>query len=241
MMSDGEPPIACDGLAVGYDGTPVVDGVSFTVADGSTTAIVGPSGSGKTTLLRTLAGIVDPVGGRAVVLGATLPETPPDGEVGYIPQDLGLVPHRTAMTNVLHGTLAGLGPVMSLLGRFPADARAEATDALGKVGLDGMEHQRVRTLSGGQRRRVAIARALVQGPRLLLADEMLSELDEDTASAIVALVTDLQERTGMTLVFVEHDRRIAEQLADQLLRCDEGTIVVERSTAATQPVTRNPG
>lgn len=241
MTREGRPPVACDALAVGYGDDPVVRDISFTVDDGSTTAILGRSGSGKTTLVRTLAGIIEPIGGQAVVLGSSLPDRPPPGQVGYIPQDLGLVPHRTAVNNVLHGALARLGPVQSLLGRFPENVRVDATDALDMVGLDGMADHRVRTLSGGQRRRVAIARALIQRPLLLLADEMLSELDEETATAIIDLITDLQERTGMTLVFVEHDRAVAERLANQLLRVDEGTIVVERSTAATRPVTRNPG
>lgn len=212
--------IACTNLAVGYRGEVVLSDISFTVPSGSTLAIVGRSGCGKSTMLKTLAGILPPLGGQASVLAVDLPAIPPAGTVGYIPQGLGLVPHETVLQNVLCGRLAGLGPVRSLLGRFPKTVRMDAADAIDRVGLQGKHHVRVKELSGGQRRRVAIARAFVQRPQVLLADEMLSELDHETAASIVRCLADLQTDTTMTVVVVEHDIDVANRIADAVLAVD---------------------
>ncbi|MDG5760548.1 ATP-binding cassette domain-containing protein [Natronococcus sp. A-GB1] len=209
---------------MGYDEKPVLEDLSFTVERGSTVALVGRSGCGKTTLLKTLAGILDPLDGEATVLDTSLPDSTPPGELGYIPQTLGLVMHEPVLTNVLHGRLSDLGKVRSLLGRFPADAKTDARDAIERVGLDGYEQSRVKELSGGQRRRVAIARAFVQEPRVLLADEMLSELDGETARSVVDCLVSLQRKTGMSVVVVEHDLDVATDISDTVLRVGSGGI-----------------
>ena len=234
-MTDCSPPIRCHNLSVGYGGTPVLKDLSFTVGEGSTLALVGRSGCGKTTLLKTLAGILDPLDGDATALGATLPQAPPDGTLGYIPQSLGLVMHGTVLRNVLHGTLADLGRFRSLLGRFPPEAEQAARTAIEEVGLAGMAHRRVKELSGGQRRRVAIARAFVQRPQVLLADEMLSELDDETAHSIVECLGTLQAESEMAVVVVEHDLDMAEEISDQLLRLADGSIQERIKTGAQQP------
>lgn len=219
-MNEPAQPITCHELTVGYDGEAVLGGVSFAVDSGSTMAIVGRSGCGKTTLLKTLAGILEPLDGRATVLGRKLPATPPAGDLGYIPQGLGLVEHESVLQNVLHGRLPDIGPLGSLLGRFPPEAKMAAREAISRVGLAGKEETLVKKLSGGQRRRVAIARAFVQEPRVLLADEMLSELDPETTESIVGCLSKLQAKTGMTVVMVEHNRRVAEELAGRVLSVD---------------------
>ena len=221
-------------LAVGYSNVTVLDGIDMTVDDGSTVALVGRSGCGKTTLLKTFAGILPPRSGEATVLGTTLPDRPEPGTLGYIPQSLGLIMHGTVLRNVLLGTLADLGRVGSLLGRFPPEAHTQAMAAIEAVGLDGDAQTRVQALSGGKRRRVAIARAFVQQPRLLLADEMLSELDEETAATMIACLETLQAETGMAVVIVEHDLDVAFELADRVLTLQEGAI-----KHAVQPTDRS--
>ena len=212
--------IHCGAVSAGYDGVAVVDELSFTLHSGETLAIVGRSGCGKSTILKTLAGILPPIDGQATVLGTQLPQTPPAGSLGYIPQGLGLVPHETVRKNVLHGTLFDLGPVRSLLGRFPEQAEANAAEAIDWVGLEEKADCRVTDLSGGQRRRVAIARAFVQQPRVLLADEMLSELDAATAQTIVQCLSSLQQDTGMSVLMVEHQTDVARAIADSILTVD---------------------
>ena len=224
MLNRSTPPIRCHGLSVGYTEEPVLEDLSFAVEEGTTLALVGRSGCGKTTLLKTLAGILDPLDGEATVLGTRPPQSPPAGELGYIPQSLGLVMHEPVLTNVLHGRLSDLGRLRSLFGRFPNDAEAEARDAIERVGLGGKEQSRVKELSGGQRRRVAIARAFVQEPRVLLADEMLSELDSETAQSIVHCLSTLQQDTGMTAVIVEHNLDVATDISDTVLSLGAGGI-----------------
>lgn len=224
MREPVSPPIRCHGLSVGYNGEPILEDLSFTVEGGSTLGIVGRSGCGKTTLLKTLAGVLEPLKGEATVMGTSLPRSPPSGELGYIPQGLGLVMHGTVLRNVLHGALSDLGRLRSLLGRFPQHAEREARAAIEMVGLAGTEQRRITELSGGQRRRVAIARAFVQEPRVLLADEILSQLDEETAASIVDCVHTLQEETGMTVVIVEHNIGVAHEISNQLLRLEAGGI-----------------
>ena len=235
VIGQGVPPIHCRDLSVGYDGEAVLEGLSFSVTDGATLALVGRSGCGKSTLLKTLAGVIDPLAGDATVLGTSLPGAPPAGSIGYIPQSLGLVMHASVLRNVLHGTLSDLGRLRSLLGRFPPEAKREARTAIEMVELADKGTARVAELSGGQRRRVAIARAFVQRPHLLLADEMLSELDEETARAIADCVATIKAETGMTVVIVEHDLDVAEALSDQLIRLADGGIG-ERLEQSRAPV-----
>lgn len=220
MVDNTSPPLYCNDLSVGYGGNPVLRNVSVSVDAGSTIALAGPSGCGKTTLLKTLAGILEPMSGEAVVVGTTLPATPPPGSLGYIPQNLGIVLHETVLRNVLHGTLTDLSGIRSVFGRFPERAKQDAVDAINRVGLAGTEHHRVSTLSGGQRRRVAIARAFVQQPTVLLADEILSELDEVTAQSVITCMQELQQETAMAVLLVEHNTDIAEEIADRLLFVD---------------------
>lgn len=237
MGNSTQPLISCRNLAVGYDGTPVLSDLSFTVTAGETVALVGRSGCGKTTLLKTVAGIIEPLAGEARVLDSTYPDRPPNGTLGYIPQRLGLVTHGTVFQNVLHGTLPDLGRMRSVLGRFPPDTEARARTAIEEVGLAEMEHRRVNALSGGQQRRVAIARAFVQRPRVILADEMLSELDDHTADSIVTCLETLQDRTGMAIIIVEHDRSMAEAISDRLLKLADGHIqeIIDTTESAKVP------
>ncbi len=226
-----EPPICCDKLHVGYNGEIVLADLSFTVSYGETVALVGRSGCGKSTILKTLAGIVPPLAGDASVLSRTVPDLPPPGTLGYIPQGLGLVSHESVLTNVLHGRLADLGRVRSLLGRFPEDVKNEALAAIDRVGLSGKEDIRVKELSGGQKRRVAIARAIVQEPDVLLADEMLSELDHETATSIVRCLERLQQKSGMAVIVVEHNMDIANEISDVVLSLGERGIESRTETA----------
>lgn len=233
MPAPGRPPLACSDLTVGHTpGNPVLQGLTFQVDRGQTVAIVGESGCGKTTLLETLAGILDPQDGQARVLDTNLPGRPAPGQLGYIPQSLGLVENATVLRNVLLGTLPRVGLLGSLTGRFPKEARREAETALEALGLARYARTRPRELSGGERRRVAIARTLAQGPRILLADEILSELDVTTADAVIAHLRRVQEEADLAILMVEHNLDVAWQVADRVLCLLGDRIAKDLSTTA---------
>lgn len=206
------------GVTLGYASRPnVVHDLDLELGEGETVAIVGPSGGGKTTILKAVAGLLAPTTGRLSVLGWDHPKRPPRGHVGYVPQRLGLVGHATATSNALLGNLPRTGTWRSLIGIPTREGQQAAAQALERVGLGEHAHERVGELSGGQQRRVALARALVQRPRLLVADEILGELDPQTARTVVAAVKDLQRETRMSVLLVEHDLDTALDIADRVL------------------------
>lgn len=223
------------------DGEFALRDVTVEIARGSVTAILGPSGSGKTTLLRIAAGLLSPSRGHAWALGhrvdARSLRDALRGRIGYIPQQLGLVRNRTAMENALMGALPRTATVTSLLGSFaPADVDL-AKETLRRVGLAAKAEEKVFRLSGGQRQRVAIARTLVQQSEVILADEFVSDLDEETARAVMEAILELREE-GTTLVMALHDVRLASEYADRAVVLLQGMKVaeLEGSALASDPL-----
>ena len=147
--------------------------------------------------------------------------------IGYIPQNLGLVKNSTVLENVLLGALPRLGIIQSMLKKFPKDEIAEAKKILGLVGLAGKEDRKTYMLSGGEKRRVAIARALMQKPTILLADEIVSELDSVTAHEIMDLVADAQKRFNLTAIMVHHDMKLALEYANRVAVIQDGQKILE--------------
>ncbi len=226
----GDSALVMRGVFAGYERRrPVVHGMDLDVARGSCCALVGPSGCGKTTLLRVILGSLTPQKGlvdRPCLAGLN------GGRkcaIGYIPQNLGLVRNLTARENVLLGALGRTRFWRSMLGRFSAADRRRADEALDAVGLGGRGDERIERLSGGERRRVVIARALLQRPRLLLADEFLAEVDRGAADEIIEILQDVRHRTGMTIVFVDHDLETACRIADRVVVMAEGSKLGEFS------------
>lgn len=212
-------------VTYGYPGRPgLIRHADLRVEPGRTVAVIGPSGGGKTTLLKGILGLLAPSEGEVEVLGRRWPRRPPRGAVGYIPQRLGLLRHATAVQNAALGGLHAMPAWRTLLGVHPPDLLRRARDALGSVGIADHADERVRNLSGGQQRRVAVARALVQRPRLLLADEFLGELDPETSHLVAQTVRELQRRTGMSVVIVEHDLDQAFDLADDVYLLRDGAV-----------------
>ena len=148
-------------------------------------------------------------------------------KIGYIPQSLGLVKNISVLENVLIGALPRIGRLNSLLKNFPKYEIEEAKKIIKLVGLKGKENRKTYTLSGGEKRRVAIARALMQKPVLLLADEIVSELDQVTAKEIMDLIADAQERLNLTAVMVHHDMKLALEYANRVAVIKEGQKILE--------------
>ena len=212
----GEALLRAERLTVGFAKTePLIRGVDLSLQAGEIIAITGPSGIGKTTLLRTLAGLLPPLEGE--VIHPQGGSSPKRGELGYIPQRLGLVRHASVQHNVLMGALTG---ATSRFWPFSAEARARSHDAIVQLGLAEKLHVPIRKLSGGQQRRVATARALAQRPRVLLADEFLGELDQITMESVRSSVIEYVREHAATMLMVEHNLDRAMTMADRILHVD---------------------
>jgi putative spermidine/putrescine transport system ATP-binding protein len=195
-----------------------VDDVSLEVAEGEFFAMLGPSGSGKTTCLRLIAGFEQPTSGHIEIFGETAEGVPPyRRNVNTVFQDYALFPHMNVVDNVAYGLM--------VKGAGKAERRARAEEALALVKLEGMQARRPAQLSGGQRQRVALARALVNRPKVLLLDEPLGALDLKLREAMQVELKALQQKLGITFVFVTHDQTEALSMADRIAIFNEGRIV----------------
>jgi putative ABC transport system ATP-binding protein len=199
----------------------ILSDVSLEISRGETVAVMGASGAGKSTLLALLAGLDEPTGGSVELAGRELTTLDEDGRaalraghVGFVFQSFHLVPSLTALENVMLP--------LELAGR--ADARAAATEVLGRVGLGERANHYPRQLSGGEQQRVAIARAFVTRPDVLFADEPTGNLDSGTGARIVDLLFGLNDEAGATLVLVTHDEAIAARCG-RIIRLDAGRVV----------------
>ena len=218
--------VVVDNLARSYrSGTTrqvVFDGLSFSVAEGETVALLGASGSGKTTLLNLISGIDRPDGGKVWLDGVDVhalgePERTllRRRRVGFVFQFFNLIPTLTVGENV--------GLPLELLGHDSRSAQQRAAALLGDVGLADLASRFPETLSGGEQQRAAIARALAHRPALLLADEPTGNLDEDTGGRIIELLTSLAAHQGTTLLLVTHSAQVA-RAADRVLRLSHGRV-----------------
>ena len=206
--------------------------ITLSIDNGVNYAIVGQSGSGKSTLLKLMNGMMRPSKGQVKINYQT-----PDmhdkkfkhvmSKIGYIPQSLGLIKNLTVIDNVLIGALPRIGKFKSFFKMFPENEIKEAEKILKLVGLEDKLERKAYMLSGGEKRRVAIARALVQKPELLLADEIVSELDHVTAREIMNLVADTQRTFNLTSVMVHHNMQLALEYANRVAVIKEGQKILE--------------
>jgi putative spermidine/putrescine transport system ATP-binding protein len=204
-------------LGKSYGGTVAVAGVSLDVAEGELVALLGPSGCGKTTTLRMIAGFIEASTGRVVIGGRDVTHLPPyRRDTGMVFQGYALFPHMTAAENVAFGL------EMRRIEKGAITARV--AEALRLVRLDGLGARMPRELSGGQQQRVALARALVVNPAVFLLDEPLSNLDAKLRHEVRIEIRQLQQRLGLTTIFVTHDQEEALTLADRLVLMNKGTI-----------------
>jgi len=186
-------------VTVSYADIAALQQVSLEVRAGETVALVGPSGAGKTTLLRLLNGAVVPDQGQVIINDETIAELTAQqlkrlrSQVGFVHQDLRLVPNLRVSQNVLSGRLGQLSwwrTALMFLKPAGSDL-AEVHRLLAELGIGDLIFQRVDRLSGGEAQRVAIARALFQDPCLMLADEPVASVDPERAAALLALMTDI--------------------------------------------------
>jgi ABC-type polar amino acid transport system ATPase subunit len=233
--------IRITGLCKAFAGTPVLDGVHASVAEGKIVALLGASGSGKSTLLRCLNGLETFDSGTLEVAGFKLAPGVHDarllqavrGKVGMVFQEFHLFSHLSVLDNV---TLAPR--IVRGTPRGPAEARAR--ELLAQVGLAERADAMPRQLSGGQKQRVAIARALAQGVRVLLLDEPTSALDpelrEEVREVLRRVARGAHDDAGsaLTILLVTHEHALAHELADEIWTLEAGKIVAKSEGIAAQ-------
>lgn len=204
----------------------MLDNINFSVAPGSTNAIVGPSGSGKTTLLGLCAGLDSSSSGIVELNNINLGKLSEDQRaqvrnqyIGFIFQNFQLLPTLTALENVM----------VPLELRGEKNIRARSLELLDKVGLADRGHHYPGQLSGGEQQRVSLARAFSNAPQILFADEPTGNLDAETSEKVVKLIFDLNREAGTTLVLVTHDLELAAK-TQRILRIKGGKLVADDKT-----------
>jgi polar amino acid transport system ATP-binding protein len=207
-----------------FDELVVLDGIELTVDLHQVVCLIGASGSGKSTLLRCINRLETIDEGTIVVDGQTITDGTIDvntlrRKIGIVFQAFNLFPHMTVMENI---TLAP----RKTRGLSKSQAKVQARDLLGRIGLLDKAEEYPDRLSGGQQQRVAIARALAMSPTLMLLDEITSALDPQLVSEVLNLVRELAN-TGMTMIIATHEMNFAREVADKVCFLDGGVILEE--------------
>jgi iron(III) transport system ATP-binding protein len=230
--------LTIDGLEVAYANAVAVSDITLSVKVGQHATLVGPSGCGKTTLLRAIAGLETPLRGRIALFGRTVFDAGLGIDVATERRQLSMMfqsyaiwPHMTVFDNVAYGL------------RLRRVAKAEITrrvsEALELVGMADYAERDAPRLSGGQQQRVALARSFVFGPKLLLFDEPLSNLDARLRARMRIELKELTARIGITSIYVTHDQEEAMALSDLVMVLDRGRVqqIADPRTAYFRPAT----
>jgi ABC-type sugar transport system ATPase subunit len=211
--------IAVEGLCV-RQGAFALDGVTFAVPAGAYAVLMGRTGGGKTTLLEAVAGLRRVHAGRILLGGRDATALPPAARnVGYVPQDAVLFKTMTVYDNLAFGLHVRHTP--------EAEVRVRVGALAEQLGVADLLTRRAAGLSGGEAQRVALGRALAFRPAVLLLDEPLSAIDEDTREHVAALLAAVRAEHATTVLHVTHNRAEADALADVRLRLDGGRVAAE--------------
>ena len=222
-----------------FDGVEILKGISLTVEKGGVLAIIGPSGSGKSTLLRCITQLETVDAGEISICGESLVKNSPTGtavysdkaacakiglHIGLVFQNFNLFPHFSVLQNITEA------PVR-VLGKTKEEANKLAHELLEKMGLQDKADAYPYQLSGGQQQRVSIARALAMNPTILLCDEATSALDPTTTKSILALLKDINEKYGITIVIITHSMEVVQEICTHVAIIDAGELA-ENGTVA---------
>ncbi|MEY4319115.1 MAG: hypothetical protein RL378_219 [Actinomycetota bacterium] len=221
--------IEFDRVSKKYGDITALDSFSLTVPTAKVTVLMGLSGSGKTTAIRMVNKMVTPTSGTVLIDGVDVAARDAVAlrrTVGYVMQEVGLLPHKTVRENV---------SLIALIAGQPADvAEGNATEMLTMVGIDEQFFSRYpQQLSGGQQQRVGVARALAIKPNILLMDEPFGAVDPIVREELQDELCRIQRELGLTIMFVTHDRHEAVKIADQLVVLSNGGHI-EQSGAASE-------
>ena len=210
-------------------GGAALDNLSLSVARGEVFGVIGRSGAGKSTLIRLINALETPSSGRVEVEGVDVAHLPAAElramrrRIGMIFQHFGLLSSRTVAANVAFP--------LKLAGAGAAEREAKVAQLLARVGLGDHADKYPAQLSGGQKQRVGIARALATGPDILLCDEATSALDPETTRSVLALLRELNQELGLTIVLITHEMEVVRAACDRVAVLESGR-VVETGTVA---------
>jgi len=212
------------GIGKSFGETRALSGVSLSTAAGSFLVLLGPSGCGKSTLLRVIAGLEAPTEGQLFLDGRDITSLPPAARgIAMVFQSYALFPHLSVAENIVFGLRARAVP------RAEREARLDRTAKL--LGLEKLLRRRPSQLSGGQQQRVALARAVVAEAPICLMDEPLSNLDAKLRAEMRREIRALQQRLGITMVYVTHDQAEAMSMADQVVLLRDGHVEQDATPA----------
>ncbi len=198
-----------------FDSTQVLNGINLSVEEGEFITLLGSSGCGKTTTIRIIAGLETPDEGQVILDGVDVTNKDPNArDVNTIFQNYALFPHMTVADNIGYG--------LKIRHRPKNEIREKVEEMLKLVQLEGFEKRRPAELSGGQKQRVAIARALANNPKILLLDEPLGALDLQLRRAMHLELKRLQQRLGITFIYITHDQEEAINMSDRIVVMHEG-------------------
>jgi spermidine/putrescine transport system ATP-binding protein len=210
--------VGIHGVTKRFGDVVAVDTMNLEIADGEFFSLLGPSGCGKTTTLRMIAGLEFPTEGSVQIYGEEMGLRPPNRRpVNTVFQSYALFPHMTVAGNI------GFG--LEMTGVSSSERAARVAEAIDLVRLTGMGDRKPKQLSGGQQQRVALARALVNRPKVLLLDEPLGALDLKLRQAMQLELKDLQQRVGITFVYVTHDQEEALTMSDRIGVMHDGQLL----------------
>ena len=221
-MDKPHPLVSLRDVSVGYS-EPVLQDVNLTIHPGDLIGMAGPNGSGKTTLFRAILGLLP-------ILSGSLERDCLLSDFGYVPQSTSLDPNFP----ITAGEVIGMGSYGRLrpYQRMPVEEKEEAKKSLNQVGLSHLAAKSFFSLSGGQRQRILIARALMVNPKILILDEPLSGVDQESRRAITELLIKLNREDRLTVFFSSHDLEMVRTVADKILRVDKGKTSWEKEGAS---------
>jgi len=212
------PLIAMENISLGYDSGAVLTDVNLAIYPGNLVGLAGPNGSGKTTLFRTVLGLLAPLSG-------TLVRNCPLAKFGYVPQSAVLDPQFPL--SVLEIVEMGAYGRVKSFQVFPAHETKRAFQVLEQVGMAHVKAKSFFALSGGQKQRVLIARALMVDPAIMILDEPLAGVDEESRQSITDLLIRLSRQQRLAIFFSSHDLEMVQRVADKIVRVDRGAVWVE--------------